>query len=291
MASVDVVVPCYNYARFLPQCVESVLSQEQVSVRVLIIDDCSGDTSEATGKTLARQDRRVEYRRHDVNRGHIATFNEGLLEWASADYSLLLSADDALAPGALARAVEILERYPEVGMTCGRGQIVWGEDGCPESAEQTGNGYRIVSSTDFLHRCFATGNLVCTPTAVVRTALQQRLGGYRADLLHTGDLEMWMRFAVHSSVAVIESVQAYYRRHQQNMSRHYDGQIVGDRREVIRAGEQILGEWGKLFPEADSWRRVMLERMARESCWAAACALERGDAEGFRTCSASRCWP
>ena len=40
---------------------------------------------------------------HSVNRGHIATYNEGL-KIASGDYVVLLSADDALTPGSLSRA-------------------------------------------------------------------------------------------------------------------------------------------------------------------------------------------
>ena len=43
MSSVDVVVPCYRYGHFLRECVENVLSQSGVSVRVLIIDDASPD--------------------------------------------------------------------------------------------------------------------------------------------------------------------------------------------------------------------------------------------------------
>ena len=39
-----------------------------------------------------------------MNRGHIATFNEGLLDWADGDYCVLISADDKLTPGALRRA-------------------------------------------------------------------------------------------------------------------------------------------------------------------------------------------
>jgi glycosyltransferase involved in cell wall biosynthesis len=46
MRSVDLVIPCYNYARFLSQCVNSVLEQDGVEVRGLIIDDCSSDNSE-----------------------------------------------------------------------------------------------------------------------------------------------------------------------------------------------------------------------------------------------------
>jgi len=43
VSSVDVVIPCYNYARFLSRCVDSVLQQQGVDVRVLIIDDASSD--------------------------------------------------------------------------------------------------------------------------------------------------------------------------------------------------------------------------------------------------------
>ena len=40
MSRIDVVVPCYNYGRFLRQCVESVLEQSHRNLRVFIIDDC-----------------------------------------------------------------------------------------------------------------------------------------------------------------------------------------------------------------------------------------------------------
>ena len=58
------------------------------------------DDSEKVGTELASRDPRILYRRHLVNRGHIATYNEGI-EWAEGDYLLVLSADDLLTPGAL----------------------------------------------------------------------------------------------------------------------------------------------------------------------------------------------
>src|SRR5437879_1536330 len=118
MSRVDVIIPCYNYAHYLRSCVESVLTQP-VDVRVLIIDDASPDDTTAVAASLAAADSRVEYRRHDVNRRHIATYNEGL-DWASGDYTLLLSADDLLVPHALARAVHLLDSRPEVGFAYGR---------------------------------------------------------------------------------------------------------------------------------------------------------------------------
>src|SRR2546421_3333475 len=85
LSQVDIVVPCYNYGRFLEQCVSSALCQEGVDVRVLVIDDASSDNTPQVGQRLAARDQRVEFRRRDVNQGHIATYNEGLLGWASAE--------------------------------------------------------------------------------------------------------------------------------------------------------------------------------------------------------------
>src|ERR1700676_2500929 len=99
MSQVDVIVPCYQYGHFLRDCVASVLAQEAVELRVLVLDDASADDTAAIGAELAASDRRVEFRRHAVNQGHIATYNEGL-DWASGDYTLLLDADDLLTPGA-----------------------------------------------------------------------------------------------------------------------------------------------------------------------------------------------
>ena len=47
--------------------------------------------------------------------GHIATYNEGLLEWADCDYTVLMSADDRLTPGALRRATDLFDSHPDVG--------------------------------------------------------------------------------------------------------------------------------------------------------------------------------
>ena len=119
MSRVDVIVPCYNYGRFLRECVESIISQEGVDVRVLILDDASSDDTEAVCHMLAEQDSRIEFRRHGVNKGHIDTYNEGI-EWLSGDYCVLISADDLLPPGSLCIAAKFLDEQPQVVMTYGR---------------------------------------------------------------------------------------------------------------------------------------------------------------------------
>jgi glycosyltransferase involved in cell wall biosynthesis len=118
MSHIDVMVTCYNYGHFLRECVESVLAQSHRDLRVLIVDDASTDDTPAVCDELTARDPRVEILRHPVNRGHIPTYNE-CIAMARDDYLLVLSADDFLLPGALARAIGVLDAQPDVGLAHG----------------------------------------------------------------------------------------------------------------------------------------------------------------------------
>src|SRR5262245_27952486 len=121
MSSVSVVIPCYNYGHFLEDVVSSVLDdQPGVDVRALIIDDASPDDSADVARKIAARDPRVDLIVHPINKGHIATYNEGLLEWADGDYCVMISADDRLTPGALGRARDLFDAHPNVGFVYGR---------------------------------------------------------------------------------------------------------------------------------------------------------------------------
>ena len=97
----------------------ALAEQPGVDVRVLVIDDASTDDSAQAAKQIAADDPRVDVLAHPVNKGHLATYNEGLLDWANGDYAVLLSADDLLTPGALTRACALLDAHPEVGFPTG----------------------------------------------------------------------------------------------------------------------------------------------------------------------------
>ena len=167
-----------------------------MDVRVLIIDDASTDDTPEVAAALAAEDARVEFRRHAVNRGHIATFNEGL-EWISGDYNLLLSADDLLVPGALSRACQLFDAHPQVGLVHGGCQSFHADKPLPSPRVTTGEPRsQIRDGIDWLESVCERGDTILwTPTAIVRTSVQRRLGKYRPELPLTTDLEMWMRIA------------------------------------------------------------------------------------------------
>ena len=199
------------------------------------------------------------------------------------DYSLLLSADDLLAPGALRRAVTLLDAHPDTGMAYGMA-IVISSSGVLPALRAGDSNSQIVPGSRLIERICARGNGVPTPTALVRTALQKRIGGYRKDLPHSGDMEMWLRFAIGGSIGILGGVQAFYRVHGANMSAQYYQVAIRDRREQLLACQQARDLAQGNIPGFADWVQAMSVRFGAECFWAGSHAFDRGETEMARTC-------
>ena len=274
MSHVDVIVPCHNYGDMLEACVRSVLAQEHVAVRVLIMDDASTDSTESVGRRLGAHDARVEYRRHAVNRGHIATYNEALAS-VTSDYCVLLSADDLLTPGSLSRATRFMDRHSEVGLAYGR-DITFRH--APPVAITSAPAHchgRIWRYREFLERSCRLGHTgIQSPTAIVRASLHRTIGGYLPDLPHTADTEIWLRMAAHAAVAELDADQAFRRLHAHNMSLEYSPLR---RLEEQKRAFDIHFDQFRHRPEVATVEPVLNQVIGEAGFWSAAHAFEAGD--------------
>lgn len=268
LSVVSVVVPCYNYGKFLPDCVRSITTQEGVRVRVLIIDDCSTDDSADVGSRLAECDENVEFRRHEHNQGHIATYNEGLLEWADGDYVTLLSADDELTPGSLARSVAIMQANPGVGMVYG-GIQEFGDNIVAKTSSTGQRGAVVYDRQDWLRkRCLEGVNVVPTPGTVLRTSIHISAGGYDPVLTHAGDFEMWLRVAAIADIGYVRGEpQGRYRLHTASMS--YG--VYQERFADVEQRKLVFDSFFRRCPSAVAAAGIVPERvyatMASQSLW------------------------
>ncbi|WP_193608111.1 glycosyltransferase [Nocardioides lijunqiniae] len=232
---VSVVVPCYNYGRFLPEAVASALDQDHVDVDVLVVDDASTDDSLAVAHRIAAADDRVEVLAHETNQGHIRTYNEGLGK-VSGDYLVLLSADDLLAPNALPRATALMEAHPEVGLVYGHAPSF---ADVPPDVDHRPRSWSVWGPGEWLApRARRSRNPIYTPTAVMRTAAWSEIGAYDARLPLGADMLLWYQAGASWGVGRVNNgAQAFYRVHGANMhltrfaGMHRD---LVEQREVLR---------------------------------------------------------
>jgi hypothetical protein len=272
---VSVVLPCYNYGHYLPTAVASVIDQPGVDVELIVIDDASSDGSAEVVRSLA--DDRIRSVRHSVNRGHIATYNEGL-DMARGEYVVLLSADDALTPGCLARATALMESHPSVGFVYGF-PVEFANELLPVTVEV--RDWTIWTGEEWIERLCRTGrNCIFSPEVVMRASVQREIGGYDPELPHSGDLEMWLRAAIVSDVGRINgAAQAYYRVHDRSMHRTTYSGLVTELEARLAAFEKVLTMSERQLPTSGDLRATVRYAVALDALGNAVRALDRTDAD------------
>ena len=120
MPVVSVVIPCYNQGQYLPQAINSVLSQTWLDYEILVVND--GSTDPLTREVFAElQDSRISVI-HTDNQGLAAARNNGISR-ACGKYILPLDADDRIGTRYLETAVAVLENNPDTGIVYCRARL------------------------------------------------------------------------------------------------------------------------------------------------------------------------
>src|SRR5688500_10687859 len=113
---VSVIIPVYNYDRYLAEAVESVLSQTYQHLEVIVVDDGSTDRSGEVAKSFAG--RRLRYC-HQIHAGIGPTRNKGV-ELAQGDFIAFLDADDRWPCAKIERHLRVFESDPVLEMVFGQ---------------------------------------------------------------------------------------------------------------------------------------------------------------------------
>src|SRR5262245_15868584 len=113
---VSVIIPVYNYDRYLAEAMESVLGQTYQRLEVIVVDDGSTDRSSEVANSFAA--RGVRYC-HQVHAGIGAARNKGV-ELAQGDYVAFLDADDRWPLEKIERQLHAFESDPELEMVFGQ---------------------------------------------------------------------------------------------------------------------------------------------------------------------------
>lgn len=104
---ISVIVPVYNVAPYLSECLDSILSQDYEKLEVILIDDGSTDDSGKICDAYARQDSRIRVI-HQRNGGAAAAKNAGLRA-ATGEYLSFVDSDDFLEPRAYGYMLSLLK--------------------------------------------------------------------------------------------------------------------------------------------------------------------------------------
>ena len=227
--TVSVCVPTFNSAKYLRECLDSILSQTFTDFELLIVDNYSSDETPSIAKEYADRDRRIRVIVNEQNIGAVPNFNR-CVGLAQGSWIKFVFSDDFIAP----RCLELMlaASKPESALICCRRNILL-EDGRIESRrllDEIFPGLTEISANDYCNafldelRLGFTGkfenNWIGEPTNVMmRRSVFYRLGIFNPYLDGYCDLEFWTRVAAHVGIIYVPETLATFRVHKQALHR------------------------------------------------------------------------
>ena len=213
MATVDIIIPAYNAAKYLPQAIESVLAQTFEDWRILLIDDGSTDnTAEVISPFLEQASKKIKYIKQS-NRGLPAARNTAIKN-SSAEFLALLDADDVWLPNRLSESLKSFQHRPPAGLSYG---LISRIDQNGKVMDTWKGNERWTEGSIAPYIYMLKVQLPC-PTITFRRKCVDEVGLFDESMRATEDRDLWLRIAQRYEVASTPEVIAYYRTSPSSMS-------------------------------------------------------------------------
>ncbi|HBF14049.1 MAG TPA: hypothetical protein DDW49_11795 [Deltaproteobacteria bacterium] len=216
---VSYIVPCYNYGRYIEQCLRSILQQTYSNIEIVVINDGSTDNSEKIILQLATLDSRIRYFTQE-NRGLLPTKNRGVSE-SKGIYFSFVDADDYVPAERTQKMVEVFEKDKDVVFVYGDACVV------DEKGKPIKNFFEVYPPVNgefsvemFAHYCF-----VDFSASMFRRSAFDKTGPFwsLAPRGESQDYLKMMEVGLEGRVVCLRNtVTAFYRRHGENVT---EGQI------------------------------------------------------------------
>jgi cellulose synthase/poly-beta-1,6-N-acetylglucosamine synthase-like glycosyltransferase len=239
MPKVDIIIPAYNAAKYLPSAIESVIAQTFDDWKILLVDDGStDDTREVISSFADRLGERLQYI-YQNNKGLPAARNTAIRN-STAEFLALLDADDVWLPSRLEESVKSFEGRPQCGLSYGmiRYIDVEGKTSEWEDRRQKNAEGRIAAQI-YMRKV----NLPC-PTVTFRRLCVAEVGLFDETMRATEDRDMWLRIALKYEVCFIERVIAHYRLSPTSMSTDLNRMLTAQLKFVEKhRGAPGCGTW------------------------------------------------
>jgi glycosyltransferase involved in cell wall biosynthesis len=209
---ISVLIPTYNYARYLPEAIDTILEQDFEDFELLISDDCSEDNSAEVITRYAAKDPRIRFQIHRARLGMVQNWNWCLSE-ARGEYVKYVFGDDKLAsPQTLTKLLGLMEHNPSARLAASARYLI----GANSELLEIWDDFRKAGAhrgTDVICRCLAEDrNLVGEPT-VVLFRKRDAARGFNLRYRQIVDLEFWFHLLEQGDFVYTPEPLCSFRKH------------------------------------------------------------------------------
>ncbi len=235
-SSISVVLPVYNGEQFLSQSIQSILDQTHRNWELLLIDDCSTDSTPHIIAEYRDRDKRIKSVRNKRNKRLPGSLNTGF-RMATGDYVTWTSDDNLYKPTAFQEMAGYLDAHPDIAFVYADSDII-DEDGNVVEIAEAGD-WKKLGLTDVIGGCF-----------LYRNAIHDAVGYYDEETYLAEDLEFELRAMVNGFHFQPLAVNLYQYRD------HPDSLTNTKSRQIFRVHAQVIREYFPRMPWMDPATRV-----------------------------------
>lgn len=215
---VSVCINAYNAKKYILKTIESVINQTYKNLQIIVVDDCSTDSTYDLIKSV--KDERIKVYKTPFN-GHMSFACNEALKHAKGDYIAHLDADDLWVPEKIEKQVAFLEEHPEYGACFTHIKVnsdsAAREDGRADYFEKVFAFENMPHSK--MYRFFYDNlNPLCHSSVLMRKSAVEKVGSYDASTLYLQDFDYWMRLITFFPIYIICEPLTIYTVHSENNS-------------------------------------------------------------------------
>jgi hypothetical protein len=239
---ISVLIPTFNYARYLPEAIESVLSQDFKDFELLIVDDCSTDNTAEVVKPYCSQDPRVRLVVNSKNMGMVNNWNYCLQQARGEQIKFVFGDDRLYSPRALGRMSTLLDSNPSATLVASA-RIILDESSrvvnlwrhLPEGCH---DGRKIITA------CLMKDgqNIIGEPSVVLfRKADAER--GFNPAYKQLVDVEMWFHLLEKGNLVYTHEPLCAFRCHALQQTEVNSATGVGRREHAVFFSQYAIQPW------------------------------------------------
>ena len=237
---VSIIIPVYNSTRFISRAIESVLNQAYYNTEIIIVDDGSTDkTKDIIDEFIKTYPSKIRY----LKIKHVGLLgivrNQGL-KIAKGEYIAFLDSDDQWAPNKLELQINILIKYPDIGLVSSNAKVR--EDFGKKLTylyfpiKKIGKG--IIKIKDLL-----TNNYIIISSVIVRKSLVEQVDLFTDNSLLRAieDYDLWLRLSTITKMYYLSQPLTIY----------------SDRKDSIRNEISLIQHWKGMIYILDRFKKQL----------------------------------
>lgn len=227
---ISVIMSVYNGEEYLREAIESVRNQTFKNWELVVINDCSADSTAAILDEFAAKDERIKVHTNEVNLKLPASLNKAI-SLSVGKYIARMDADDICLPDRFEKQYKFMEENPDISLSSCRFMTV--KNGVYMSGGAGGR-----HDNEALRALLLVANPILHPGVIAKSEVMKKLN-YDTTLTCTEDLELWTRMASENQkMEILRECLLIYRLH--------DKQITSTT--LTRQRSEVMGILKKYYP-------------------------------------------